>query len=339
VLLRKSAPPATHNYWKRLLFQATNERVAVPRQLGRVLTDVGDMRHLRLLSAVLVAGCTAGVPLPPAALSLNNAGIEALARGDLETADARFSVALEYSPRFVDALVNLGIVEMQRGNFARARQLLERARRINPDVAQPHHGLGVLAERERRADRASEHYYEALRVDPGFAPARSNLARLLFGFGQVEEALVQYQRLVEVAPDDPVAFAGLAETLVRLGRTSESDAVLARASLRFPDAPELALLDARRSLRSGDAGAALVRLEPLARRRDEVGAQALAWTAAAELSRGELESAVAAARTALRLDPEGSVATYVLAVCLARGGSPDAAPWVAKARRLGLLPP
>jgi tetratricopeptide (TPR) repeat protein len=282
----------------------------------------------------VLVGCSAGVPLPPRALALNNAGVEALARGDLETADARLSVALEYSPRFVDALVNLGIVEMERGNFARSRQLIERARRINPDVAQPHHALGVLDERERRSDRASENYYEALRVDPGFAPARSNLARLLFAFGAVEEALVQYKRLVEVAPDDPSAAAGLCETLVRLGRLDESDAVLTRALERFQDAPELVLLDARRLLRAGDSASALERLAPLTVRRDELGAAALSWAATAELSRGELEPAIESARRALRLDPEGSVATYVLAVCLAARGSPDAAPWLARARRI-----
>jgi tetratricopeptide (TPR) repeat protein len=287
----------------------------------------------------LLAGCSAGVPLPPRALALNNAGIEALARGDLETADARLSVALEYSPHFVDALVNLGIVEMERGNFARSRQLIERARRINPDVAQPHHALGVLEERERRPDRASQSYYEALRVDPGFAPARSNLARLLFAFGAVEEALVQYKRLVEVAPDDASAAAGLCETLVRLGRLDESDAILARALERFRDVPELVLLDARRLLRSGDGALAIERLLPLAARRDELGAAALSWVATAELSRGELDPAIAAARQALGLDPESSVATYVLAVCLAARGSPDAAPWLTRARRIAPTDP
>jgi len=291
------------------------------------------MRFLPVFALIVLVGCTAGVPLPPRAAALNNAGIEALARGDLETADARFSVALEYSPRFVDALVNLGIVEMERGNFTRSRKLLERARRINPDVAQPHHALGVLEERERRPDRASERYYEALRVDPGFAPARSNLARLLFAFGSVEEALVQYQRLVEVAPDDPLAFAGLAETLVRLARVRESDAVLARAVERFRDAPELVLLDARRQLRNGDAVAALGVLAPLTHRHDELGAAALAWTGAAELARDELEAAIAAARQAILLDPESSVATYVLAVGLAARGSPDAIPWLERARK------
>src|SRR6187551_2994715 len=161
-------------------------------------------------------GCTGVAPLPPRAIALNRAGAEALARGDLETADARLSLALEYSPRFVEALINQGLVELQRGNFERARQLLTRARRLNPDVAQPHHALGVLAERERRPDLASPNYYEALRVDPGFAPSRANLAHLLYNGGLYEDALVQFRRLVEVAPDVIDAHVGLAATLLHL---------------------------------------------------------------------------------------------------------------------------
>src|SRR4051812_49530539 len=87
--------------------------------------------------AVSLLGCAGAAPLPPKAIALNRAGAEALAEGDLETADARLSLALEYSPRFVEALVNQGLVELQRGNFDRARELFTRARRLNPDVAQP----------------------------------------------------------------------------------------------------------------------------------------------------------------------------------------------------------
>src|SRR6188768_4000823 len=94
---------------------------------------------------ILCLACAGTAPLPPKGLALNEAGVAALAAGDLETADARFSLALEYNPKFVDALTNQGLVELQRGNFERARQLLTRARRLNPDVAQPHHALGVLA--------------------------------------------------------------------------------------------------------------------------------------------------------------------------------------------------
>jgi tetratricopeptide (TPR) repeat protein len=282
---------------------------------------------------LFATGCSAGIPLPPQAAALNAAGVEALARGDLETADARLSVALEYSPRFVEALVNLGLVELERGNFVRARLLCERARRLNPDIAQPHHALGVLAERERRPDEASKHYYEALRVDPGFAPARQNLARLLFRGGLVEEALVQFERLVEIAPNDPNAVAGLVETLVRLGRHDEADVRLASARERWPGTPELLILQARTLLRAGRLEEAVSLLAPLGARHDEIGAAALGWLATAELALGRTTTAVVSARRALELDPESTVASYALAVALRELGSPEAQPWVLRARR------
>src|SRR5262245_34414977 len=122
------------------------------------------------VAALLSVACTGTAPLAPKAVTLNQAGSEALAQGNLETAEARFALALEYHPRFVEALTNLGLVEMQRGNLTRAKILFERARRINSDLAQPHHALGVLAERERRPDVAAGHYRDALRVNPGFGP-------------------------------------------------------------------------------------------------------------------------------------------------------------------------
>ena len=288
---------------------------------------------MRNLLLAVLAGCSAGAPLPPAAATLNAAGVEALAHGDLETADARLSLALEYSPRFVEALVNLGLVELERGNFTRARLLFERARRTNPDMAQPHHALGVLAERERRPDRASAHYYEALRVDPGFAPARDNLARVLFAGGLVEEALVQYQRLVELVPDEPRAAAGLVETLVRLRRFDEADRRLESARKKSPETPELVLLEARRALREGRVTAALDALAPLVERHDELGARALGFLAMAELAQQKPEQAAVAARRALALVPEDAVATYALALALGTLGSPDARAWVRRARR------
>jgi Flp pilus assembly protein TadD len=82
---------------------------------------------LALALSIWGFACAGSAPLPAKALELNRAGVDALAAGDLETADARFSLALEYNPNFVDALTNQGLVELQRGNFERARQLLTRA--------------------------------------------------------------------------------------------------------------------------------------------------------------------------------------------------------------------
>jgi tetratricopeptide (TPR) repeat protein len=287
-----------------------------------------------VLSTLLVAACRQAAPLAPKAVSLNNAGVEALARGDLETAGARFDLALEYNGRFLEALVNQGLVEMERGNFARARQLLTRARRLNPDVAQPHHALGVLEERESRPDRASAHYLEALRVDPGFAPSRANLARLYFNARRYERAALEFRRLVEVAPDDPLAYSGLVDSLLGLGRTDEADEWLTKAVARFPKSTELALLQARHDLRQGFFDKVLADLRPLAARRDDTAIAALGWMATAELAAGRPRLAVGAAQKALSLSPEDPVATYVLATALAQLGDKNAAEWRARAQEL-----
>jgi tetratricopeptide (TPR) repeat protein len=282
---------------------------------------------------VWLLACSGSAPLPPKALALNRAGAEALARGDLEAADARLSLALEYSPRFVEALVNQGLVELQRGNFDRARELLQRARRLNEDVAQPHHALGVLAERQARPDIASRHYYDALAVDPGFEPARANLARLLFDAGMLEEALVQYKRLAEAAPESSAAPLGLAETLLRLGRVAEAEATVSAARERFPDLPELAVLTARSWLRQGEVERAVELLTPLAYGRDEIAASALAWLATAELLRGRPRQAVGAAERALALEPALPVAIYVMGEALQALGDPAAMSWRRRARQ------
>jgi tetratricopeptide (TPR) repeat protein len=281
-----------------------------------------------------LCACTGTAPLPEPALALNRAGAEALAAGQLELADARLSVALEYSPHFVEALVNLGLVELERGNFARSRQLFERARRLNPDIAQPHHGLGVLSERERRPDRASEHYRDALRVDPGFAAARANLGRLLFESGRLEEARITFQRLVESAPDEPAGMWGLAEALIRLGRHREADAIVNAAHARFPQHGATRLLVARTLLRAGRAHEAIEYLVPLVERRDDFAAAALAWLGTAELARGRPRHAVGAAERAIALEPEQPVATHVLAEALSQLDDPTAGTWRERALRM-----
>ncbi|HYP75405.1 MAG TPA: tetratricopeptide repeat protein [Polyangiaceae bacterium] len=278
--------------------------------------------------------CAGTAPLPPKALALNEAGVAALASGDLETADARFSLALEYNPKFVDALTNQGLVELQRGNFERARQLLTRARRLNPDVAQPHHALGVLAERERRPDLASPNYYEALRVDPGFAPARANLAHLLYNGGLYEEALVQFRRLVEVAPDVIASHAGLAATLLHLERVAEASEVIERALAAAPDDPELSILAARLQIRVGKYDDAIARLSPLTKARSDLAVHALAWLAAAEVARGRPREAVAAAERAIALAPDDALASFALGVSLKKLGDPGAQRWLDRASAL-----
>ncbi|MDP9035611.1 MAG: tetratricopeptide repeat protein [Myxococcota bacterium] len=266
-----------------------------------------------LLCSAVFLGCSSPAALPPKAIQLNLAGAQALAIGDLSTAEARLSVALEYNSRFVEAWVNLGYVELRRGNFEQARHDFDRALDLNQDLPAPHHALGLLADREGRGAEAEEQYRAALRVDPGFAPARANLARRLFARGQYENAREQFQRLLEVDPNEIEGWVGEAETLLQLGREAEAEELVARARSRFGEAPALLLLVARQALVRGEWADAEALLAPLVGLRDRARAGAAwAWMAIARVGRGDGDGASQAARAALAIDPEDRVAIYAL---------------------------
>lgn len=276
----------------------------------------------------LLLGCATTAPLPPPAARLNEEGAAALARHDLVAAEARFAVALEYSPRFVEAWVNLGLVELQRGNLDLARRHFLRARSINGDLPAPHHALGLLADRRGLGREAEQHYGAALRVDPGFAPARANLGRRLFARGAYDEGRLQFLRLTEAAPQALEGWLGLVECLLRLHREGEADEVLARTKERFGEGDEVALLFARQALRVGEPEEAEARLGALVERLspskldDERAAAVWAWLAVARAARGDVHGAREAATKALLRDGANGPARHVLAAEVGRPGAP-----------------
>jgi Flp pilus assembly protein TadD len=270
-------------------------------------------RWLAPACCIVLAGCTGVAPLPKRAVMLNAAGAQALAAGDLSTAEARLSVALEYSPRFVESWVNLGYVELRRGNFVQARRDFLKARSLNKDIPAPHHALGVLADAQGDGPLAEESYRAALAVDPGFAPSRANLARRLFGRGQYENAREQFQRLREVAPDAPEGWAGEAESLLQLDREAEAEAAVERARAAVGDAPALMLVFGRLRLAAGAWDEAEAALAPIVGEPDRSRASAAwAWIAVARAGRGDRSGAIDAARAALSVDRADPVAIYAL---------------------------
>jgi tetratricopeptide (TPR) repeat protein len=221
-----------------------------------------------LVFLLLVTGCSAAVPLPKKAIELNRLGAAALGAGDLQAAEARLALAIEYSPKFTEAWVNLGLLELRRGNLKEARKDLTHARDLNEDLPAPHHAIGLLEERMNRLKKAEASYRAALAVDPGFAPARTNLGRLLFASGRYEDAREQFLRLTEVAPQALDGWLGLVESLERLGRERDGDLTLDRARRLFGGRPELVLLVARQLLRRGAFDEAEAILAPLTSQED-----------------------------------------------------------------------
>jgi Flp pilus assembly protein TadD len=269
--------------------------------------------HLYVVGLLAMLGCSSTVALPPKAIELNRAGAAAMAAGDLETAEARIALALEYNPRFTEAWVNLGLIEEERGNFEKAHHDFVKARDLNPDLPAPHHALGLLADREGHGADAEKYYRAALKVDPGFAPARINLGRRLFERGAYEEAREHFLRLTQVAPEFPEGWTGLCEALLRLGREDDARAVLGRAEQAFGPTPAIQILRARLFLRANAFVEAEGLLEPLTTLGDRPQASAaLAWLAIARLGQGNVAGGVDAAERATSLNPDDGVARYAL---------------------------
>ncbi len=276
---------------------------------------------MRLLLVILVLSCIACVgraPLPPKAIALNDDGAAALAAGDLQTAEARLALAVEYNPRFTEAWVNLGLVALERGELDRAQHDLEKGRSLNPDLPAPHHSLGLLEERRGDLDAAEHHYRAALKVDPGFSSSRANLGRLLFARKAFEDAREQFLRLTEVAPESVAGWAGLVESLLVLKREHESDETLERARARFGDVPDLVLLVGRQQLRRGAFEQGEETLAPLTREGGHRGAAAWAWIGVARLGRGDASGARRACSEAQAIDLQEPVAFYLEQTLLSR---------------------
>jgi tetratricopeptide (TPR) repeat protein len=292
-------------------------------------------RALVAAGVLVVLGCSHSPPLPPKAIALNQAGAYALAKGDLETAEARLALAVEYNPRFTEAWVNLGLVELRRGNAALARRHLEKARSLNDDLPTPHHALGYLEDALGNGEAAEKHYRAALKVDPGFAAARINLGRRLFRRHAYDEAREQFLRLTQVAPEMVEGWVGLTESFLALHRGAEAAVVLANAKKRFPETPALLLLVARVMMEKQQLleAEALLALLTDGRLEDDVAreASAFAWLAVTRVTLGRPREGVAAAREALQRDPREGVAVVVMARALRILGDPEAESWEQRA--------
>lgn len=304
-------------------------------------TTRANLRSRVLLAAVCFGAmaCASRPPLPPRAIALNDAGVAALGAGDLQTAEARFTLATEYGPRFTEAWVNLGLVELQRGNLQLAYKRFDHARSLNPDLPTPHHSLGVLAEKRHLEREAERHYALALRVDPGFLPSRHNLGRLLFGRRAFDEAKSQFLRLTEIEPQDPAGHLGLVECLFRLGREGEADEALSRARRLLGDMPALRLLIGRQLLHRGNYDVAERTFSELTGSADaRVAGAAWAFVGVARLGRGDARGAETAAAEALRVDRDDPVATYAMALALvSRGETARSKNFLERAHELGAL--
>lgn len=127
-------------------------------------------------------------------------GLDAHAKGDLTTAEARYHKVLE-----VDS-----------GN------------------AYAYYNLGLIEQTDNRMAQAEAQYRQALALDSNLSPALFNLAIVRTQAGALDEAVSLYQRAAAVSPDNAATHLNLGLLLDQLNRPAEAEQSLARASQLDP---------------------------------------------------------------------------------------------------------
>ena len=120
---------------------------------------------------------------------LINAGVLALARGDLSASVARLQRAVALVPANAVAHGNLGLALIQAERAADALVALDRAVALKPDFAQAHNHRGIALMRMKRPRRRTGvHSNRRLTLLPAYAEAAINLGELANQDGDTQAA-------------------------------------------------------------------------------------------------------------------------------------------------------
>lgn len=129
------------------------------------------------ISILIFPGC---LPIAPPdsesgrrASQLIDQGTEALRHGDLDRAEAAFSVSAELFPRPA-AIDGLGCVALLRGENERAERFFNAALEADFGYTEALGNLALLYEQWGKPDKAREYYLRAISADPGNFRVRNN---------------------------------------------------------------------------------------------------------------------------------------------------------------------
>lgn len=267
---------------------------------------------MRLLVLALLLSACGAAPRSSLATAHLDAGAVLLAGGELDRAEARFRLALEFQPDLAEARMNLGLVELARGRLEPAAAEMRSAFALRTDFAEAHGNLGVVLEAMGARADARREYEAALAIHPGLVFARRNLGRLLVEEGELGPARAHLFRLLEVSEDDAEGHALLAWVELRLDRpTAAADRL--EAALASEEVPPIAhFVRAILRMRDADLDGAEADLA-IAEADPSLAVEIAVRRATIALLRGDAEAALTQASAVLDDDPYDASARLVAA--------------------------
>jgi len=216
------------------------------------------------------------------------AGVEALKKGEFDTAIANFEVTLRDKPDDHLAHYNLAMALLQKGELEAAKQSFRAAVELEPDFRNGHLNLATVLAGEGNFHEAAYHFGRAHEIDPANLSAHLEWTVALTRIGQKERAAGELGKILERDPQSARAWLYLGTLDAQRG-----DRQTAREELE-----RVLELDATASDR--------------AEAHQQLGALAL--------GRGDYPGSLRHYELAVELDPEAVEARLALAQGLGRAG-------------------
>lgn len=178
------------------------------------------VRTAWLALALVLTGCP--IVVTDVARGYNDQCAQQLAAGALDDAETACLRALEYQPRYWDALHNHGLILQLRGDRAGAKQRFIEALRANPQMAQSRNQLGAIAMEAGDCREAAQQFVEALKLVPEYLEARRNLGVCQLRLAQPEAAEKTFRQLLLSHPDNLQGHVGVGLSLTARQRWAEA---------------------------------------------------------------------------------------------------------------------
>jgi tetratricopeptide (TPR) repeat protein len=167
----------------------------------------------------------------------SNKGVDELAAGNYELADAYFNRALATDPTLAGALINLGTSQFRQGKLDEAERYFRKALDLNPKNQAAMSNLANICDasgRTQEAIRLKMKIQQFLDKNPYY---HFSLGSQADQKGDYAEALAQYKRAIKLNSTDHNFYFAIARTYAQIGRKKqvESNLQLAEKYARDPD--------------------------------------------------------------------------------------------------------
>ncbi|MCL2626032.1 MAG: tetratricopeptide repeat protein [Cystobacterineae bacterium] len=159
--------------------------------------------------------------------------------GDLERAEARCDLGLQFCPQCGDLWTNKGIIALARNQENVAKEHFIKALRYNQEQAQAYQNLGFIYLKNRQYGRAHDNFQRALKVNPDYAEARYSLGLTYKAMEKRENARKEWLTLTETYPNLADPWAQLGQLELEAGNALSSVEYFKRALLLSPQYAEV----------------------------------------------------------------------------------------------------